>query len=494
MSASLRTRTISGLRWTLLNAVGEKVLSFGTTVVLARILDPAHFGIYALAFVAIDSLGIFKNLGVDAAIIQRKDRIEEAADTALFILPVIGTVLCALLYVSAPMVGTWMGHPEVSRPIQILGFSLILMSLGNVSSALIQRAMRFDIRTVANLAGMVVYAAVAIALARRGVGVWSLVIAYLLRWVVTIPVQWVMLGWVPTWRFDGALLREMIHFGKYVVGAWIIGFMVSNLDKMVIGRWLGTTALGYYSLCLGLSNIAASQLSSRIYQVAFPAFSEAQHAPDVVRSGFLKLTKYLFVCALPIAVLFALAPAELLHLAYGPNWVVAAGILQVLAIDGVAETVRTVVDSALMGCGRSRAVFAINLVQLIVLGVGSVSMAMRGSILGVAWAAVVASCLSCGLGLGAMMRQVGVRPHELVRDLWPAGLSTLLMAGAMMLVRHHLMLAGGTLILAAGWLIVLAGVGVLAYLGGILCWDRPVAHDLLHVLRLRASSASGHSS
>ncbi len=282
----------------------------------------------------------------------------------------------------------------------------------------------------------------------------------------------------------------MIHFGKYVVGAWVIGFMVSNLDKMVIGRWLGTTALGYYSLCLGLSNIAASQLSSRIYQVAFPAFSEAQRSPEVVRDGFLKLTKYLFVCAVPIAVFFALAPAELLHLAYGPNWVAAAAILQVLAIDGVAETVRTVVDSALMGCGRSRTVFVINLVQLLVLGVGSVMMAMAGSILGVAWAAVVASCLSCGLGMGAMMRQVDVRPRELARDLWPMGLSALLMAGAILLIRHHIAFAGSHTVLSAGWLVVLASVGVLAYLGGILCWDRPVAHDLLHVLRLRISGAS----
>src|SRR3989338_740642 len=82
MSPTLEARTVSGLRWTVINAIGEKILSFGTTMVIARILDPEHFGLYALAFVVLDSFSVFKNLGLDAAIIQRKDRVEDAATTA----------------------------------------------------------------------------------------------------------------------------------------------------------------------------------------------------------------------------------------------------------------------------------------------------------------------------------------------------------------------------------------------------------------------------
>ena len=89
----------------------------------------------------------------------------------------------------------------------------------------------------------------------------------------------------------------MLHFSKYVMGAWLVGFLAANVDKIVIGRWQGTTALGYYTLCLGLANLVTTQLSARIYLVAFPAFAEAQHNLGLMRRGFIKLMKYLVLFA-----------------------------------------------------------------------------------------------------------------------------------------------------------------------------------------------------
>ena len=97
MTTQLASQTRSGLRWTAVNVVGEKALGMMTTMILARLLAPAYFGVYVLAFVVIDSCSIFKNLGLDAALIQRKDRINEAADTAFLAVPLVGLVLCAIV-------------------------------------------------------------------------------------------------------------------------------------------------------------------------------------------------------------------------------------------------------------------------------------------------------------------------------------------------------------------------------------------------------------
>lgn len=483
MYASLVSRAVSGVRWTLVNVVVEKLLSFGTTVVLARMLDPEHFGLYALAFVVIDSFQIVKNLGLDAALIQRKDHVEEAADTAFMTLPVIGTALFGLLFLVAPTLARWLGNPQVGGPMQALGAVLILMSIGNVPAALVQKAMRFEIRTVANLSGMVVYAGLAIALARHGWGVWSLVVAYLARWTVTIPIQWVLLGWAPRWRFRGAMLREMLHFSKYVVGAWIVGLLAINADKVAIGRWLGATQLGYYTLCLGLANIVLSQLGAQVYLVAFPAFSVAQGQPDLFRRGVLKLMKYLSVFSLPSTVLLAVASRDVLEVVYGSRWVVAAPILQVLALGAVPQTVRSGLEPVLLGCGQSRTVFRLNLLQLGILSTGTVTMARLGSSVGVAWAAVIASAVPAGISLGVILRRIEVRPAELARHLRPVVLSALLMGGALIagaLVRYQ----GGSSV-SPPWLRLsgLVSLGGVVYLLGLRCWDRPVLRDLLHVVR-----------
>ena len=481
MTASLRGRTLSGIRWTMINAIGEKTLSFGTTVILARILDPSHFGLYALAFIAIDSFGILKNLGLDTAIVQRTDRIDEAANTAFFVQPLLGAVFYGGLFLAAPLVSAWMERPELVAPLRTLGLIFVGMSFGNVPAALIQKSMRFGVRTVSNLTGMLVYAILAVVLARRGAGVFSLITAYLVRWTVSITIQWFALRWVPKWRFDFVLFKEMLHFSKYVVGAWTIGFLGLNMDKFVIGRWLGVTQLGYYTLCLGLANLVTSQVSIRAYQVVFPAFSNMQQSPELVRSGFVKLIKYLFLCSVPVAALLIMSPGDLLHAFYGPRWVQAAPILRILAVFGVLETVRIGIDPALLGCGRVRLVFLLNTLHLAILAVGGCWMAMAGSVNGVAWSVVLASGIPAMIGLISMMRQLEISPPTLMSALRPVFISGVLIVGAIgaaHLLRGPLV---GSLKPSGPWLVGMVGVSVLTYVASVFWLDRPVARDVFNL-------------
>ncbi len=490
MSATVGSRAVSGLRWTLINTAGERILSFGTTMVLARMLDPEHFGLYALAFVVIDTFQILKNLGLDAAIIQRRDRVEEAADTAFLVLPFIGLALFGLLFVLAPLAAHALGNPEVGRPLQALGAVLILRSIGNVPAALIQKQMRFDIRTIANLTGMVIYMAIAVTLARRGWGVWSLVVGYLVRWLVTVILQWVMLGWVPRWRFDKALLKEMVHFSKYVVATWLVSLFMMNVDKISVGRWMGAAQLGYYTLCLGLANIMVTQLSGQIYQVAFPAFSQAYGSPELMRRGLIKVMKYLSLCAMPFGLLLSMAPSDILHVAYGPQWVVAAPLLQVLAFGGVLQTLRLGLEPVQLGGGYSKTVFMLNVLQLILLTVGAVIMARQRSPLGVAWAVVVAAFIPLVINLQIVLGQVGLKAFDFFAHLKPVVLSSLMMAGVMFFIVHFRAQLGIWAQSPLIWIISLGITSLTVYGAGLMLWDRAIARELFHLIRPPAETAA----
>lgn len=481
MSRTIRRQTLDGVRWTMINAIGEKVLSFGTTMVLARILDPSHFGLFALAFIAIDSLGILKNLGLDTAIVQRTDRVEEAANTAFFIQPILGAVFYIGLALLAPCVGKLLGHPEVEAPLRALGLIFVVMSFGNVPAALIQKSMRFGIRTVANLTGMVVYAVSAVILAKQGHGVYSLIIAYLIRWVICIAIQWIVLRWTPSRQFDWALFKEMLHFSKYVVGAWTIGFLGLNMDRFVIGRWLGITQLGYYTLCMGLANMVTSQVSTRAYQVVFPTFSNIQESQVLMRAGFIKLVKYLFLCSIPVAILLMMSPSDFLHAFYGPRWVQAAPILQILAIFGVLETMRIGIDPALLGAGRVKLVFALNTLHLIIMGAGGAWMAMHGSIKGVAWWVALSSGIPGTIALAAMMRYLRISFAELCRALVPSLGSAIFLAGVVGLAHYLRIPLLGSRAPSGIWLISMLAAGIVAYVVSVLMLDRPIARDVFNL-------------
>ena len=485
MSEALRSQTISGLRWTVVNAIGEKILSFGTTVVLARILDPRDFGLYALTFVAIDSLGAFKNLGLDAAIVQRQDRIDEAADTAFIVQPIIAGVTYLLLALASPWIAHALNHPELARPIQMLGLILLVMSFGNVPAALIQKRMLFRMRTVSNLIGMMVYSVLAVVLALRGAGVFSLISAYLARWIVCTTIQWFSLGWTPSWRFDWGLFKEMIRFSKYIVGTWTLAFLSMNIDRMVIGRWLGITQLGYYTLCMGLANLVAIQISARAYQVVFPAFSQVQRTPELIKSGFLKLIQYLLLAAIPMALLLYYLADDLLRAFYGPKWLVAAPILRVLAIFGIAETIRLGTDSALLGAGKQRLVFKLSLVHLAVQMTGGVWMAYRGSTTGVAAMVTLASGLPALVMLWSMSWTLHLRAADWWRALRTTALSSVAMIAALTLGHATRAIIMGSNKPSGLWLASVVLGSLTAYAATLLWSDRTVARDAWHMVSKR---------
>lgn len=430
MTQTLRRRASSGVRWTLIDGVGEKALSLLTTMVLARLLAPADFGLYALMFVVIDTLAIFKNLGLDAAIIQRKDRITAAADTAFYVLPLFGFALFGLLYVSAPHLAAWLREPKAAPLLQVLGSTIVIMSLGNVPSALLQKQMQFRRHTLANLIGMACYAALAIALAWRGWGVWSLVVAYTVDLTVTAICQWAFVAWRPSGAFDPQLLRTMLQYSKYVVGAGLIGFLANNADKVIIGRVLGTTALGYYTLACSLAYVVVTQLTRRVYQVAFPAFAEVQEDRPRLRAGFLKMVRFLSATAFPVCLLAGLLAQPLILTIYGRQWHPAAPVLAVLALGGAFQVVRMAVNPVLLACGKSSMGLWMNVLQLaILLGVTPWAAKELG-LTGAAWVSTAAFGLSALLGAGATARYLRVPGRDLLRATGPVGQALVASAAA----------------------------------------------------------------
>ena len=142
---SLKHKVFHGAIWLSGAAFARKIISFATTIVLARILEPTVFGLYALAFVVIDGFGLFKSMGIDSALIQRKDKVDVAAHTAFFIIPSFGIVIYLVLLLCSPVIAYFMESQELAAVICALGLVFVISSFQRVPLVLLERNMKFNI-------------------------------------------------------------------------------------------------------------------------------------------------------------------------------------------------------------------------------------------------------------------------------------------------------------------------------------------------------------
>ena len=261
---TLKKQTISGVKWVFLASIAQKLLSLGATVILARILSPADFGLFALAFVMIDGFGIFKSLGFDSALVRRKDDIDKAANTAFFLIPTMGLSLFIILFFVAPLGAKFLGNPSVTNVIRALALIFVIGCFGKVPQTMLYRNMSFNYKAIAEVSDQLVYVLTAVILALNKLGVWSLVIAYVLKNIVQTSIEWYFSGWKPKLEFDKTIAWDMFHFGKFVLLSSIIGFLYGNMDNIVIAKYLGVTMLGYYAISMNISNI----LSDYFFEIA----------------------------------------------------------------------------------------------------------------------------------------------------------------------------------------------------------------------------------
>jgi len=222
--AALKLQTVRGVKWLVGAGVVQKALSFGTMIILARILEPSNFGVFALAFVAIDGLGLFKSMGFDSALVQKKGNIEKAADTAFFIIPLLGVALFSMLYFAAPSIGSFLNSQEVVSVVRALGLIFVFNCFGMVPHALLQRKLEFSKIAYVEIISAVAYSVISICLALLGFGVWSLVVGYLTKTVISMILMWYFAEWKPKLQIDVKIAFEMFRFGKFVFLSALVYF------------------------------------------------------------------------------------------------------------------------------------------------------------------------------------------------------------------------------------------------------------------------------
>jgi len=413
----LEARIRRGLRWSVLNQVVGRVVTVGLGVVMARILVPEDFGVFATALLVVNVLLGLNDLGLLLAVVRWPGNLKVAARTATTLASGFSLALYAVVFAAAPWFASFMNSPDSTWVLRVYCLVIVIDGLTTVSHGLIVRDFLQDRMAKSEFAAMPVGVGLSIGLALAGAGAWSLALGALAGNIVSAVVITRMAPFrvLPGW--DSAAASWMLRFGAPLALTSLVEYVVLNLDYVVVGRTLGPVALGLYLLAYNVSNWPKSIVTDAVRRVSIAGFAHVSADDDAVRAGFHRTFRILAVVSLPLVLLLAVLSDAVIGALYGAKWSASADVLTYLAILGGVRVAVGYVFDLLIGLGRSRLTLALKLAWLVALLPALVIGAEMGGIegVGIAHAIVALAVASPLFMLGA--RAVGVRLGPLGRDL-----------------------------------------------------------------------------
>ena len=415
---SLKMKAIRSVKWTTMAEVVLKISSMVVTIFLARMLDKEDFGLYALAFVVIDGLGLFKSIGIDKALIQRTKDLDKATDTAFLIIPPMGIVLYGVLWVITPFVASF--YPEaidLPEVLRALGLFFVIFTLSKVPLTLLEKDIKFDVIARITVVSQVFYSVTALTLAFSGCGVWSLVVAYLATECIRCILFWRAVPWRPSFTFDKKVALEMLHFGKFVFLSSLIWFLERSFDKIIIPKVIDISTLGVYSIANNLASIPAAFLGVKVSHVLFPTYSKLQGNLYNMKMAFLRVYKVVFMICAPVTLGLFLIGGDFLVVAYGSKWIDAVPLLQILAFCGLFTAMGYAKGPILLSLNKPKIGFLLGSIKAVILFVALIPVARTYGIVGVSWFILVLTIVMFFIGQSITLNLIKVKWSEVLAVL-----------------------------------------------------------------------------
>lgn len=429
MQDQLKSQVVKGTKWAFFSSIFVRALQMITAATLAKLLMPAEFGVFTLATIVTNALIIFPESGFAQALIYQQGNIKRTANTALILSTATSAALAAVLFFSAPTVGWIFNTPQIVMPTRIMALTVIMAGMTSVPTALLDKELMFKRRAFADVAGWTTYAVLSIVLAVKGYGVWSMVIGWTALSIVNMIVIWIVCPWRPTIEFRMDESRVIVSYGKHLVLGVLAAFVFLQIDKAAVGKWLGVTALGFYGLAFTVCSLPATNLTSVVNRVMFPAYSKLHDNLDEIRSIYLRTVKHLSVVAFFAAVGMMVLPGPLIRVFYGPKWEPAIPLFSILAFYGLVRTIGATADSVFMGTGHPIYVQRMRTIQLAIGGGLVYPAAKLYGVMGVASLFTIAYMIGTLYGLAKVQKILGIRTIRWAEAIrWPTAAAV--MAGA----------------------------------------------------------------
>jgi len=306
------------------------------TMVLARLLVPADFGLLAMVQPLLSIVDSLSNMGLETATVQRQDLNEDEASAIFWLSLKINALVIAGMVLAGPLLARFYDQPELTSMVLCLAIGVISLSVSFQHLSLMKRQMKFELLTTIEVAALVVSTAVAIATAWLGLGYWALVLQLTTLQVVKSAAYWLFCDWRPRYMTKSDRrqtdLRSTLSYGIHLTGFRCISRIGMKMDRVLLGYVGGASALGFYSMAYQWAYFPFWQVYYPLFDVAVSSFSRSLADPERYRLYCRRGLMLIFAVCMPaLAYIFIMAQDITLFI-LGAQWLGIVPMFRVLTI------------------------------------------------------------------------------------------------------------------------------------------------------------------
>ncbi|MDQ6596145.1 MOP flippase family protein [Bacillus salipaludis] len=398
--SAIRRELHKGIKWTGISTLlitGIQIFQFA---ILGKIMSISQFGLVGMLTTIVVFAQIVLDLGLGSAVIQKEEVHKRTLSTLFWLNLMMGLGVCLVLFFTSPFLANYFHRKDLTDLIKILAMMFLIAPIGQQSQYLMQKELRF------NMLGAIEAAATIISFFTLVILIFMIspIKAFVISQVVLYGLKGILYFicyqrvWRPSLVFDLSECRSFLSFGAFQLFSRIVNRIGSNIDVILIGRFMGAEALGVYNLVYQIVTIPVLKINPIITRVAFPVFSKNQQSHTALNDGFLHMTKLLSLVTFPLLMGLTAVSNVFIPAIFGEKWMDAVPILQIMSIVGILRVLMNPNGSIILAKGKANIAFYWDLGVLVLYGLSLNFAVASNSLKVVAWTYVMVSIVNFLIG------------------------------------------------------------------------------------------------
>lgn len=367
---SLKQKTIKGFIWNFGQQFSLQIITFLVSLVLARLLTPADFGVMGMLTLLIAIGTTLTETGLTSSLIRTQEPDEDDYSTIFIINVGVSVILYLLLFSSAPLIAQFLKTNSLINVIRVFSISLVIRSFVAVHTTILTKSMDFKLQSVIQIPSLIVGGLLGIYLAYRGFGIWSLVWMNIVQSALFAIQHWLRMEWRPSMDFNKEKFKVHFLFGYKITLSGLLETVFQNIYSIIIGRYFSPAQLGFYLRAYSLRQLPVQNIAEALNKVSYPFFSEIQNDNIKLKEAYKKLiTQMVFWLTPCLLVLFVLAE-PIIRLLFTEKWLPSVPYLKILLIAGITYPLHSFNLNILKVKGRSDLFLKLEVIKKLFTGVG----------------------------------------------------------------------------------------------------------------------------
>lgn len=362
----LKDKTVKGVGWSAIDNVAQYAVSFGVSIVLARLLSPEDYGLLGIIAIFTAVCTTLINGGFTTALIRKKDVTDDDYNTAFIVNIGMSLLLYAVIFFCAPFIARFFDRTELVSLTRVSSLGMIIGALALVQQTRLTKRIDFKTQTKITLIASISSGVVGIVMAATGFGVWALVAQSLSSQLLRTILLWFFNKWVPRLHFSGRSFKELFGFGWKMMASGVLDTVWKELYQVVVGKFYSPATLGQYTRAKGFAQLFSSNLTAVVQRVTYPVLSDIQDDKPRMISAYRRIIKTtMFITAICMFFLGAISE-PLLYCLIGPKWHEASTYLPLICISASLYPLHAINLNMLQVQGRSDLFLGLEIIKKII--------------------------------------------------------------------------------------------------------------------------------